>query len=125
VAAAKAAKGRAPAYVWFMTWETPVEGGAFKTPHTMEIPFALYSFDKVRTYVGEGPEPKHMADQIAGAWVAFARTGNPNHAGIPNWPAFTTKERAVMEFNLTSRVVDDPLSDVRQILEQAPMERRA
>jgi para-nitrobenzyl esterase len=120
VATAKAAKGRAPAYVWFMTWETPVEGGALKTPHTMEIPFALYNFDKVRAYVGEGPAPKHMADQIAGAWVAFARTGKPDHPGIPHWPPFNATERPVMEFNLTSRVVDDPLSDVRQILAQMP-----
>src|SRR5580658_4529162 len=45
VAERKAAKGRAPAYVWLMEWETPVGGGIFKTPHTMEIPFALYSFD--------------------------------------------------------------------------------
>ncbi len=120
VATAKAAKGRAPAYVWFMTWETPVEGGALKTPHTMELPFSLYSFEKVRAYVGEGPEPKRMADQIAGAWVAFARTGKPDHPGIPHWPPFTADSRAVMEFNLTSRVVNDPLADVRQILAQMP-----
>ena len=30
VATAKAAKGRAPAFVWFMAWETPVEGGALR-----------------------------------------------------------------------------------------------
>ncbi|HEX4182487.1 MAG TPA: carboxylesterase family protein [Caulobacteraceae bacterium] len=118
VAERKAAKGRAPAYVWFMTWETPVQGGIFKTPHTMEIPFALYSFDKVRTFVGEGPQPKQMADQIAGAWVAFARTGKPDHPGIPHWPPFTAADRSVMEFNLTSRVVNDPLSEVRQLLTQ-------
>jgi para-nitrobenzyl esterase len=120
VATAKAAKGRAPAFVWFMAWETPVEGGALKTPHTMEIPFALYNFDKVRAYVGEGPAPKHMADQIAGAWVAFARTGRPDHPGIPHWPPFNATDRPVMEFNLVSRVVDDPLSEVRQILAQMP-----
>jgi para-nitrobenzyl esterase len=86
----------------------------------MEIPFALYSFDKVRTFVGEGPAPKQMADQIAGAWVAFARTGKPDHPGIPHWPPFTAADRSVMEFNLTSRVVNDPLPEVRQILASAP-----
>ena len=120
VAERKAAKGRAPAYVWLMTWETPMNGGALKTPHTMEIPFALYSFDKVRTFVGEGPEPKHMADQIAGAWVAFARTGKPDHPGIPHWPAFNAADRPVMEFNMTSRVVNDPLPEVRRILAAMP-----
>jgi para-nitrobenzyl esterase len=120
VATAKAAQGRAPVYVWFMKWETPVNGGVLKTPHTMEIPFALYSFDKVRAYVGEGPQPKQMADQIAGAWVAFARTGKPDHPGIPHWPAFNAIDRPVMEFDLTSRVVNDPLSEAREILASMP-----
>ena len=120
VATAKAAKGRAPAYVWFMTWETPVEGGIFKTPHTMELPFSLYSFEKVRAYVGEGRDPKRMADQIAGAWVAFARTGKPDHPGIPHWPEFNAQQRPVMEFNLKSRVVNDPLGDVRELVAQMP-----
>ena len=112
----KAAKGRAPAYVYTITWETPASGGIFKTPHTMEIPFMLYNFDRVRAFVGPGPEPKHMADQIAGAWVAFARTGKPDHAGIPHWPAYNATSRPVMAFNLKSRAVNDPLPEVRQAL---------
>ena len=122
----KAAQGRAPAYVYTISWETPASGGIFKTPHTMEIPFMLYNFDRVRAFVGPGPEPKHMADQIAGAWVAFARTGKPDHAGIPHWPAFNTASRPVMDFNLKSKVVDDPLPGVRQALASmtAPPPRR-
>ncbi|MGH6993066.1 MAG: carboxylesterase family protein, partial [Caulobacteraceae bacterium] len=120
LAARKAAQHAAPAYVYMMAWETPVAGGAFKTPHTMEIPFMLYSYDKVRTFVGEGPGLRHMADQIGGAWAAFARTGRPDHPGIPHWPAFNLAERPVMEFNTISRVVDDPLSEVRKALEAMP-----
>jgi para-nitrobenzyl esterase len=112
----KAAQGRAPAYVYFTSWETPAGGGVFKAPHTIEIPFMLYSYDKVRAFVGPGPEPKHMADQIGGAWVAFARTGNPNHPGIPHWPAYDPKTRPVMDFNLKSQVVNDPWPDVRLAL---------
>jgi para-nitrobenzyl esterase len=112
----KAAAGKAPVYVYMTSWETPASGGIFKTPHTMEIPFMLYNFDRVRAFVGPGPEPKHMADQIAGAWVAFARTGKPDHAGIPHWPAFNAGTRPVMDFNLKSRVVNDPLPGVRMAL---------
>jgi len=120
IAARKTAKGAAPAYVYMVAWETPAAGGAFKTPHTMEIPFMLYSYDKVRTFVGEGPGPGHMADQIGGAWVAFARTGRPDHPGIPHWPAYNTANHPVMEFAAQSRVVNDPLPGVRQVLESLP-----
>jgi len=116
----KAAKGGAPAYVWFMTWETPTLNGAYKSPHTMEIPFMLYSYDKVRTFVGPGDEPKRMADQMAAAWVAFARTGNPSTSAIGKWPAYSAGERPVMRFNLESGAVKDPLGEVRQILAQIP-----
>jgi para-nitrobenzyl esterase len=116
----KAAQGAAPAYAYMITWETPVGGGVFKTPHTMEIPFTLYSFPHVPEFVGQGPQPKRMADQMAGAWVAFARTGKPDHPGIPHWPPFDAKTRPVMEFNVRSKVVDDPLKDVRLALESMP-----
>jgi para-nitrobenzyl esterase len=120
LAARKAAEGAAPAFVYMMDWETPVSDGIFKSPHTMEIPFVLYSYDKVRTFVGEGPGPAHMADQIGGAWAAFARTGRPDHPGIPHWPPFDVQDRPVMVFNTVSRVVDDPLPQVRQVLETIP-----
>jgi para-nitrobenzyl esterase len=120
LASRKAAKGGAPAFVYMVAWETPVAGGAFKTPHTMEIPFMLYSYDKVRAFVGPGPEPARMADQIGGAWIAFARNGKPDHAGIPHWPAFNDQQRPVMVFNTTSRVIDDPLPGVRRVLETLP-----
>jgi para-nitrobenzyl esterase len=112
----KAAQHAGPAYFWYLTWETPTAGGAFKTPHTMEIPFMMYSFDKVRTLVGEGPAPKRMADQIAGAWIAFARTGKPDGPATPHWPAYDADKRASMIFNLKSEVVDDPYPDLRKIL---------
>jgi para-nitrobenzyl esterase len=112
----KAAQHGGPAYFWYLTWETPAGGGVFKTPHTMEIPFMMYSYDKVRTFVGEGPAPKRMADQIAGAWVAFARTGKPDGPLTPPWPAYDAEKRATMVFDLKSTVVEDPYADLRKVL---------
>ncbi|MDE2356843.1 MAG: carboxylesterase/lipase family protein [Alphaproteobacteria bacterium] len=120
LADAKAAQGGAPVYVYRMDWETPVSDGVFKSPHTMEIPFVLYSYDKVRTFVGEGPGPAHMAAQIGGAWAAFARTGRPDHPALPAWPAYTPARRPVMIFNTVSRVEDDPLPELRKTLEAMP-----
>jgi para-nitrobenzyl esterase len=70
--------------------------------------------------IGSGPGPAHMASQIGGAWVAFARTGKPDHPGIPHWPPLDTTQRPVMVFDTTSKVVDDPLQQVRAVLDSVP-----
>ena len=113
----KAAQNKAPVYMWYLTWETPVLNGAFKTPHTMEIPFMLYSYNRVRQYVGPGAEPDQMARQFSDAWAAFARTGKPDAASIPHWPAYDAATRATMIFNVKSQVVNDPNAEVRKILQ--------
>ena len=117
VANRKAAQGKAPIYMWSMTWETPVGGGIFKTPHTMEIPFMLNSYERVSAFVGPGPGPAQMAKQLSSAWAAFARTGNPDTPSIPHWPAYDGNTRATMLFDLQSKVVNDPYGDVRKVLE--------
>ncbi len=41
-----------------------------------------------RIMVGAGAEQVALADLMSRAWIAFARTGNPNATGLPAWPAF-------------------------------------
>ena len=43
---------------------------------------------------------------MAGAWVAFAYSGNPNHAGMANWKVFG-KDRETMTFDRESVCRDD------------------
>jgi para-nitrobenzyl esterase len=45
---------------------------------------------------------------MSSAWVAFARTGDPNQKGLPNSPSFDTSQRATMIFNNECKVVNDP-----------------
>jgi para-nitrobenzyl esterase len=45
---------------------------------------------------------------MSGAFAAFARSGNPNHAGIPSWQAFDARQRATMVFNNEPELVMDP-----------------
>lgn len=103
----KAALGRAPAYMYFFMWRAPVDGGKWRSPHTLEMPFVFGTYDKA-TVTGAGPERKVLADRISGAWAAFARNGNPNHKGLPKWKAYTLSERATMIFDNECRVLNDP-----------------
>ena len=50
------------------------------------------------------------------AWVAFAKTGNPAHGGLPAWPAFNTTTRPTMVLGPTCALVNDLYGDERRAL---------
>ena len=104
----KIAQARAPVYVYYFNWRTPVLNGRLKACHCLEIPFVMRNLVAMRPMVGAGAELAGMADQISGAWAAFACTGNPNHAGLPDWPAHDLRLRQTMLLNPHPAVVNDP-----------------
>lgn len=115
----RAALGKGPVFLYYFTWETPVLGGRLKSPHTMEIPFAFDNVKISARMTGGGAEAMALADKVSDAWIAFARTGDPNTPKLPHWPAFDSKERATMVINNVSKVVNDPLREQRLAMLQA------
>ena len=113
----KAALGAAPVWVYELVWETPIGSGIFKSPHTLEIPFVFANADKASVLVGTGDAPRSLERQMSDAWLAFARTGDPNTEELPAWPRYDAKRRATMVFDTTSRVVDDPDRAIREALQ--------
>lgn len=112
----KAEAGQAPAYLYYFTWHSPVRDGKLRAFHTIELPFVFDNLDAGKTMVGSGEEQTALAGQVSNAWVAFARSGDPNHSGLPHWPAFTGKERATMVFNKECKAVNDPNGEERKML---------
>ena len=53
---------------------------------------------------------------MSAAWAAFARTGNPDHADMPHWPAFNPDEYPTMVFGDEVRAVNDPNREERLAL---------
>ena len=105
-AARKAALGRAPAYVYQFGWRTKVFGGVYMSPHTIEIPFAFDNTDKVASLVGtDQSELEPLTNMVSGSWVSFARSGNPNGAGRPNWPAYSPDQRSIMVIDVQSHLM--------------------
>jgi para-nitrobenzyl esterase len=113
IAERRAALGKAPVYLYYFRWETPVQGGRLKSPHTIEIPFAFDNVKISAALTGGGPEAMALADKVSDAWIAFARTGDPNTPKLPRWPAFNPKDRATMVFNNASKVENDPIREQR------------
>ncbi len=113
VEADRKAMQKAPVYKYYFQWYSPVRGGKLRAFHTLDIPFAFDSVELAPTMVGNGPEAQPLANKVSGAYVAFARSGNPNHKGIPNWAPFTVDQRATMIFNNECRAVNDPYREER------------
>jgi para-nitrobenzyl esterase len=98
--------------MYFMTWKAPIEGGKWRTPHTLELPFVFETYDKA-TVTGTGPQRKVLGDRISGAWAAFARNGNPNCKGLPKWNPYIASGRATMILDNECKVVNDPNREER------------
>jgi len=107
IADRKVAQNAAPVFVYMFTWETSVLGGKLKSPHALEIPFV---FDTLHTpnLAGQAPTRFALGDKMSKAWLAFARSGSPNHDGLPDWPHYSSERRATMIFDNECRVEDDP-----------------
>jgi para-nitrobenzyl esterase len=113
IAERRAALGKGPVFLYYFRWETPVDGGRLKSPHTIEIPFAFHNIERATALTGDNPDAQSLADGVSDAWIAFARSGDPNTSRLPHWPAFSATDRATMVFDRRSRVVNDPIHDQR------------
>jgi len=113
IAERRAALGKGPVHLYYFAWETPVEGGRLRSPHTMEIPFAFDNVKISERFTGGGAKAMALADKVSDAWIAFARTGDPNTPKLPHWPAYNATERATMVINDASKVANDPIREQR------------
>jgi para-nitrobenzyl esterase len=108
----KAAQGKAPVYDYLFAWGDEKR----KAYHTIEIAFAFDNPQRVNRRSDGSPEVEQMAKAVSGAWVAFAKTGNPNHPGLPAWPTYDATRRMTMVFDKESAVVSDPTKPDRSAL---------
>jgi para-nitrobenzyl esterase len=111
----KAELGGAPTWFYMLTWDTPVDGGKWRAPHALEIGMVFDNVAYSESMSGIGEEQQHIADMMSESWLAFARTGNPNHDGIPEWPPYDTESRMVMLFDLEPGAVSDPHGEQRSL----------
>ena len=75
--------------------------GVFRSTPCMEIPFVFNNADLHSSMTGGGPEAIELAEKMSGAWINFARTGNPNTDRLPEWQPYTDENGAAMIFGST------------------------
>lgn len=114
----RAAQG-SPAFVYQLDWASRLPNGRTGAFHTSDIPLML---DNVRAdgSGAVGPDAQAMSDRMSDALLAFARTGDPNHAGLPMWRPYSRDRRETMIMDLPPRMEDDPRGDERRFFGRIP-----
>ncbi len=115
----KVAQGGAPAYLYLFDWDTPVDGGKWRSPHALEIGFVFDNVANSESMSGIGEEQQRVADVMAETWIAFARNGDPNNDAIPAWPPYDLERRPVMVLNEAPQRVDDARAAQRALFDDS------
>lgn len=110
--------GKAATYMYRFNWQTPGFNGKYGCPHGAEIVFVTGDPSHMDVLTHNTPEAQALAAKVNAAWVAFAKTGDPNTAGLPHWEPYTTDTRAVMFLDNQSTLVKDPEADVRKLWDE-------
>jgi para-nitrobenzyl esterase len=115
--AAQAAQGGAPDYFFYFAHHTTVRDGKLHAPHTSEIPYCLDSLAHAAPIIGPvTPQKQALADKVSTYWANFAKTGNPNGKGLPEWKPYDLQTRRTLKITIddTPTLVEDPMGPTRQ-----------
>lgn len=115
----KAAQGKAPAYLYWFHWKTPVLDGRPRAFHCSELAFCFDNTDRCENMTGGGEPPRVLAAKVSEAWLEFARTGNPNHGSLPHWPAFAAESCPTMIFDSPCAMKNNPDGEERRAVAPA------
>lgn len=111
----KAEQGGAPVYQYHFQWQSPQLDGVAGAWHTADLAFCFDNTRLCAQGTGDTPQARAVASRMAGAWAAFARTGNPSQPGL-EWTASDPVKCQTMVFDTACRMENDPEGQVRRIL---------
>ena len=103
--AKKSVHKEAPVYSYMFNYEFPYEGGKLAW-HCSEIPFVFHNIDRIPICNVPG-ETDRLQERICGAWINFARYGNPSVPSLPQWSVCEPGKEAIMIFDNICEVKDN------------------
>jgi len=114
----------APVYAYQLDYRSPLDGGRYGAMHTMDIPLVFDNIAQPGSLTGTDAAAQKVADRMSDAFVAFARSGDPNHAGLPQWRPYDLSTRATMLFDVEAKLAEDPRGGERRLFAQVPYIQR-
>ncbi|MEV7728846.1 carboxylesterase family protein [Streptomyces sp. NPDC087917] len=122
LAEARAASAH-PVWAYQFDLPSPAYEGRLGAAHCLELPFAFDNFDQwahAPFVAGLTPAVRDgLARTMHRAWIAFARTGDPNHPDMPQWRPYERDTRTTMRFDSVVTALGDLAGDSRRLHERA------
>jgi len=124
---AHTATGRSPVYRYLFDQIVPTETGdpPANDPgaaHATEIEYVFHALDSRK--LAWRPADRQVADLMVSYWTNFARTGNPNDAGVPDWPAWTSSGGRLMRINAQAKAEPEQHRDRYLLMDAVERKKR-
>ncbi len=112
---ARAMQGReSKAYLYNVTWSVPTAGG--------QLLGAFHGIDVCLLFgspaIPSDEAGNDLAEALRRYWVQFAKTGDPNMAGLPNWPSYDLATGQYLELGAPIRPAARLQEDVFRLLDR-------
>jgi para-nitrobenzyl esterase len=87
----------------------------YGSPHAQEVSYVFKHLDASNPQTTKSD--LEISDAMAAYWTNFAKYGNPNGSGLPDWPSFSDKDPVVMYFDQTPHTGPVPSAKSLEVLD--------
>lgn len=109
-----------PAFLYLFSRVSPSPNQTIGAYHAAEIPFV---FDSHLAGMQLTEDDRILTRTMMTYWTNFARTGDPNGTGVPEWPAYGRQRDLWLDLNHSVRVVEGLRARKLDILEERLLQR--
>ena len=102
-------------YMYIFNYKTPALEGHLGAIHALKISLIFGTLENIELgyYPKRDEINTRISEQVMDSWISFARSGSPNHEGIPEWPTYDIENRYTILFGSETKIEKDPLHNER------------
>ncbi|MCR5100634.1 MAG: carboxylesterase family protein [Butyrivibrio sp.] len=100
-----------PVYLYYFS----KENSGLSNKHAGEMPYAYGNIDTSQLAFDESD--KELSDIMVTYWINFAKTGDPNGEGVPEWIDYKENRDQLIEFNNEIQMINNPFNKMNEFLD--------